>query len=180
MTKDTIAWLLRIQENGEDEETPELPEIRDVGPVAGREPEPRPETASDGAARPAEADTASADVPGRRTEDGREHAAQGGAFTEELPAGETFTGTEERDALLTRRLYRSLVRAERSVKLAFSPAAGAAGRPAAVSTGQEESTPTAWMNAGPAVSFHLNGLDARTMDEWFGRDARRYDATDLG
>ncbi len=180
MTEDSIAWLLRIQESEEEEETPELPELRDVLPMAGRAPAGQKESAAQPAARPEEADAApAAGDSGRRTEVGTERAAREEAFTEGPSAARTFSGAGERDALLARRLYRSLVQAERSVKLAFLPAAAGV-RSTAAAVGAEESVPTMWTAAGPTVSFHLNGLDARTMDEWFSRDARRYDTTDLG
>ena len=192
MTEDSITWLLRIQESEEEEaEVPELPGRRDIGPAAGRETATRTETAAQTAAQAADPEVS----PARERAD---RAADAGVPERETtPAGSAAeaAGTADaslRDALLVQRLYRSLVQAEQSVRLAFSPAGGSGGMQPAASIGTEGSAGSVWSAgsmwsaapvrtaAGPAVSFHLDGLDARTMDEWFSRDARRYDATGLG
>lgn len=162
MTEDTIARLLRMQERGEEETPPALP----VGPmlraVAGKKAGAEESAAGEVRSAAEEAAAVSAlSVPESVAEDG--------------PAAQT---TAADDAVLTRRLYESLARAERSVRRVFA-AAGNVPAPAASGTDSVEAAFELLRRAAPAVSFHQEGLDARTVDEWFSRDARRYDSTEL-
>ena len=163
MTEDQIACLLQMQES-EAEEEAELPELVRLPKAMAR--------SSDAMA----AETGRAASPGEREQ--IPVPAAGMLPMEE--ASEWADGTEQQNQVLIRRLYQSLVQAQTSLRAIFTPSVpGETAGAAASALAGHMAAGVSYESAGPSVSFHLDHLDARTMDEWFCRDTRRYDGTDL-